>query len=156
MSTFHLWLQITHKWRPTMRLMSSTENNFKNIPTQSSIFTTAPEVPSLGSSGSGVLLWRLDISPRLRCLCLRLYWNSAYSWKQPQKMSLKKTLMHLGKNMRPQLHIPLVLHKLLEWTFNGLNLQTQGFYKFSYCQTWDHLLIMTTSKILNVLFHWRS
>lgn len=51
--------------------------------------TAVPEMLSLGSSGSGVLLRRLDMSPRLRCLCLRLYWNSAYSLKEPQNLSLK-------------------------------------------------------------------
>ena len=39
-----------------------------------------PKVLSLGSSGSGVLLRKLDMSPRRLCRCLRLYWNSAYSW----------------------------------------------------------------------------
>lgn len=38
-----------------------------------------PNVLSLGSSGSGVLLSKLCMSPRRRCLCLLRYWNSAYS-----------------------------------------------------------------------------
>lgn len=64
-------------------LKSSTE--YKNRSETSSRWTVEasrlPEVLSPGSSGSGVLLRRLDMSPRLRCLCLRLYWNSAYSYQ---------------------------------------------------------------------------
>lgn len=47
---------------------------------------SVPKVLSLGSLGSGVLLrrlWRLSMSPRRRCLCLRLYWNSEYSYNTP-------------------------------------------------------------------------
>lgn len=46
---------------------------------------TVPKLLGLGSSESGVLLRRLVMSPRLRCLCLRLYWNSAYSYNGTQQ-----------------------------------------------------------------------
>lgn len=69
-------------------LLKSTEAAWQVLKVFSKNWTQillVPKAESLRSSGSGVLLRTLDMSPRLRCRCLRLYWNSAYSFKTHRK-----------------------------------------------------------------------